>query len=158
MSFIYKFSGKFLLKEAGRMNMTERTRIVSEGNLEAFTGIAAEVMAGGGIKVIREPVTGLVMMRVRDSVEGKPFNLGEVLITEAVVEMDNCCGYGFAQGDAPDRAMCMAVLEAALAAGHPLAPVIREVLEKEALALAERKKREAALIDRTRVNFETMEG
>jgi ubiquitin len=54
--------------------------------------------------------------------------------------------------------MCMAVLEAALAAGHPLAPRIREVLEKEALALAERKKREAALIDRTRVNFETMEG
>lgn len=140
------------------MNMTERTRIVSEGNLEAFAGIAAEIVAGGGIKVIREPVTGLVMMRVRDSVEGKPFNLGEALITEAVVELDNCRGYGFALGEAPDRAMCMAVLEAALAADHPLSSGIREALGKEALALAERKKREVALIDRTRVNFETMEG
>ena len=140
------------------MDLTVRTRIMAEGDLQVFQEIAREIIAAGGVRVIRESRPGLVMMRARESVDGQPFNLGDVLIAEAVVELQGCRGYGFALGDEPDQAMCRAVLEAALLCGHPLAAKIAAALEKEAAAVEAGKGLEMAAIASTRVNFEVMEG
>ena len=140
------------------MDLTERTKIMAEGDFQVFNDIAREIIAAGDIRVIRESRPGLVMMQARDSVDGQPFNLGDVLMAEAVVELHGCRGYGFALGDEPDQAMCRAVLEAALLCGHPLAAKIMAALKKEAAAIEEGKVREMAAIARTRVDFEVMEG
>lgn len=140
------------------MNVRERTFIYAEGDFETFEKLADMVLDRSGIKIVREPRTCLVMMKTLDSVEQAPFYLGEVLITEAAVELDGITGFGFALENQPVKALCFAVMEAALEANHETAPLIREALEVQAAALEKRRRRERSMLAGTRVNFDVMEG
>lgn len=140
------------------MDLRTRSYIFAEGDFAVFEKLADMVLSQADIRVAREPQTCLVMMSVLDSVEQAPFHLGEVLITEAVVELNGVVGYGFALENQPAKALCFAVLEAALQAGHKMAPLIREALQSQAAAVEKRRQRESARMAGTRVNFAVMGG
>lgn len=140
------------------MDLRTRSRIYAEGDFEVFERLADLVLGQVDVKVVKEPQTCLVMMRALDSVEQVPFNLGEVLITEAAVELDGVPGYGFALENQPVKALCFAVLEAALQANHEKAALIRETLQNQAKAIDERQRRDNARLAGTRVNFAVMGG
>lgn len=140
------------------MDLEQMTQILAEGDNAALQEVMENLMKAGVVKVVREPALCLVMLRARETVQQQPFNLGEVLITEAVVEIDGAAGYGFVLGDEPQKALCFAVVEAALKASHPQSSKILSLMEKDAAAVRERKLREFAPVARTRVNFEVMEG
>lgn len=62
--------------------------------------------------------TGLVMLPYRDSAQGAYFHLGEVLVAEAHIQIeDGVHGYGLVLGRDLEFAMGVAVLDAALQAG-----------------------------------------
>jgi alpha-D-ribose 1-methylphosphonate 5-triphosphate synthase subunit PhnG len=98
------------------------------------------------------------MHRVREPVERRPFNLGEVLVTPAEVDLDGVLGFAMVPGKNERAALSGAIVDAAVAAGHETAPDIVEALadvdarrrEKRRLAWAESK--------HTTVDFQTMEG
>lgn len=115
-----------------------------------------ERLAGFEIEVVREPRTGLVMQSVNDCF-GTEFHIGEVLITEAEVRVDDQRGWAMVMGDSSDKAMLAACLDAiSRSSGVELDPSIRDEISRW-LALADKTKNdEAKLAATTRVNFESM--
>jgi phosphonate C-P lyase system protein PhnG len=114
------------------------------------------LLAGEEIAVVRGPLTGLVTMSALDSFEAD-FYLGDVLVTEVEVDYAGCRGYGMVIGDDAERAIARASVEAIGASPNRiLQERVNRFLHAEAKKLEARKKKEASLIARTRVDFETM--
>jgi len=105
--------------------------LLSEGELPVLNELAEELASQARVKIIQEPSTCLVMMQVFETVQGHPFNLGEVLITECAVEIEGTYVQGFALGDEPQKALCAALLKGAITGKHPLAPKILSVFAEQ---------------------------
>lgn len=108
------------------------------------------------LTILQEPKPQLLMQQVREPVEHRPFNLGEVVVTPAEVELDGERGFAMQPGKAERAALSGAIVDAAVAGGHATDAMI-DALE----AAAERRKTERARewseSRHTEVEFETME-
>jgi alpha-D-ribose 1-methylphosphonate 5-triphosphate synthase subunit PhnG len=109
------------------------------------------------VEIRQEPTAQLVMQRVREPVEARPFNLGEVLVTAAEVAVDGARGFAMVPGRAEAKAVSGAIVDAAVEAGHPRSTAIADDLEAAAAAREERREREWAESRATTVQFDTME-
>lgn len=136
----------------------ELQEILAEGNLMVWLRLAEEIAQKHDVQVLKAPETCTVMLQATDSVELTPFYLGEVLITEAAVSLDGVTGYGFALEDDLQRAVCTAVIDAALSAGVEEEPYIRAIIATEEQRLIGLRQTEASLVAATKVNFAVMEG
>lgn len=111
------------------------------------------VDASTQINVISPPTVGMVMSRAIDGALGETFNLGEVLVTEARVQVGDREGWGMVAGSRPDHALAVALVDAALSAAHPDRFVIDGELR---LLLEDRAARDAVAwsqVSPTRVQF-----
>jgi len=114
------------------------------------------LLAPAGVKILKEPGSGLVMMAVQDSL-GTDFYLGEILVTEAEAEYRGFKGYAMIMGEEPEKALLAAAVEAIWGSDHvDLQNSIREFLTSRGEVLAARAAKERKLIARTKVSFETM--
>lgn len=116
----------------------------------------AEILlpALGEIEVLQSR-SGLVMLPMRDTVMGTDFHLGEVLVSEAHIRLPGGAeGYGMITGHDLERAMAMAVVDAALAAGIGVARLSR-VIAEEAASQAGEDRDILRAIEATRVDMET---
>ena len=114
------------------------------------------LLAPAGVKILKEPGAGLVMMAVQDSL-GTDFYLGEILVTEAEAEYRGFKGYAMVMGEEPEKALLAAAVEAIWGSDHvDLQNRIREFLTSRGEGLAARAAKERKLIARTKVSFETM--
>ncbi len=107
----------------------------------------------GAVEVIQSR-TGLVMLPLRDTVRGTEFHLGEVLVAEAHLRAQGTEGYGMVVGRDLERAMAMAVVDAAAAAGLEAEAIAAFVNAEEAAALRADEARLRA-VEATRVDMET---
>jgi alpha-D-ribose 1-methylphosphonate 5-triphosphate synthase subunit PhnG len=131
---------------------------MAAGDLELWLELAQTVADRHQVEILLPPETCTAMLQTVDSVGGTPFYLGEVLMSEAAVAIKGVAGYGFAIEDEPQRALCVAIVDAALAAGLPEAADIRRALGEEADRLCARQRQEQSLVAATKVNFAIMEG
>ena len=136
----------------------ELREILAEGSFMVWLRLAEEIAKSHDIQVLRAPETCTMMLQAIDSVGQTPFYLGEVLMTEAAVAIQGKPGYGFALEDEPERAVCIAVIDAALAAEVPEGEYIRKIIAAEAERITERRLQESGLVAATKVNFAIMEG
>ena len=139
-------------------NLSERMREIA-GSLDdgLFLGLHDAVMKTGA-QFVRRPETGLLMMEFKDTFD-TGFYLGEVLITEAMAELNCHKGYAMVLGDCPVKTEVLAVTEAIEKNREKHAGVIEEI--KKELGMLEGKagisvKTENAFISSTKVNFESM--
>jgi len=107
------------------------------------------------IKIIKGPEAGLLMVSVTDPF-GTDFHLGEALVTEAIVEYGGVSGYGMVMGDEPDRAVASAAVDAIARAAPAGMPEIDRILASERKKIEKAREREEALVESTRVRFESM--
>ncbi len=115
-----------------------------------------ELLAPAGVKILKEPESGLVMMAAQDSLD-TDFYLGEILVTEAAVEYRGFQGYAMVLGEEPEQALLAAAVEAIWRSDPgDLQSRIREFLEARGEDLAAAAAQERKLIARTKVSFETM--
>jgi alpha-D-ribose 1-methylphosphonate 5-triphosphate synthase subunit PhnG len=119
-------------------------------------GLAGRVLDGtlGEASVVGPPSVGMIMARAVDGAHGEPFNLAEVLVTEARVVLGGQEGWGMVVGRAPDHALAIAVLDAGLAAGHHAGEAIERELDALAAGHAARLAQEWARLAPTRVDFD----
>ena len=111
---------------------------------------------GGEVAVLTPPRVGMLMLRMREPVDGSIFNAGEVLVTEAQIALGEHQGYALRLGRAPDVTLAAAILDAAVEANHPLTATILDELATLA-AIAETRQRDTwAAIAPTRVAFDEM--
>lgn len=139
------------------LSVTERSALLARAGRTALLQLADTLAAGAYYQELVAPTPGLLMLQVTEPVENQAFYLGEVLITECEVRLGTGVGRGCALGEDPERARALAVIEAAVAGGHPLLCAVGRLLSETAAAVAAEHDREQALLARTRVQFETME-
>src|SRR4051812_1231420 len=117
-----------LSRGGGGVNREQRFEAIAAADATALTPLADAVLADTDVAVIRGPTVGMVMLQARESVEGIRFNVGEVLVTEALVAIGAHQGYAMVQGMAHELALAGAICDAAVEAGHPVAAHILDAL------------------------------
>lgn len=137
----------------------DRFELIAAADGETLAGLANDVLDDDpSLSVRQEPRPQLLMQRVREPVERRPFNLGEVVVTPAEVELAGARGFATVSGKAERAALSGAILDAAVAGDHPEAPAIVDALTAVAESRREQRRRDWAESKHTAVEFETMEG
>ncbi|MCD5406502.1 MAG: phosphonate C-P lyase system protein PhnG [Desulfotomaculum sp.] len=147
------------------MDSKQRTKVLVQSSLANLLPWVAKIKVTGVVKIIKPVKTALVMMRAKDAVAGQIFNLGEVLVSDCTVTVDEQTGYGAVTGDQPERAEAIAILDAVFffknknltAKWSGLLTAIQLWLKEEAQEQQKEQQKEFQLVERSKVNFDTME-
>jgi alpha-D-ribose 1-methylphosphonate 5-triphosphate synthase subunit PhnG len=139
------------------MKRRRRTEILVQGNADLAEKLASQIKQAYTYKVIVKPHYGLTMVKMRESAKKSLFYIGEVLVTEAKVEINEQIGIGIVQGMEDELAMNLAIIDAAYNANLPETQMWTNTLVVAEAEINRKKiKRQAELLA-TKVNFETME-
>lgn len=137
------------------------TKILCNINQEKLREYCDEVIKVGNLEVIKEPSIGLVMARSKESVNQAVFNLGEVLITDCTVKLDEAFGYGVVMGNNREKAKYIAVIDALMHLESPtykdLNKELEEMLKEEEKLQKKSKMEEFARVNKTKINFNSMD-
>lgn len=139
------------------MKRRRRTEILINGSQKCSEEMASIITANNQVKVIQEPESGLVMLKVRETSQKSLFYPGEVLVTECKVQINKRIGIGIVTGDLPELAYNLAVIDAAFEAELPETIGWFELLENEEKVIQEQRATVNHSILKTKVNFETMD-
>ena len=142
------------------MNQYERTRVLVGGDPGVAQAIAAEIEEICEVEVLDAPREELVMVKVRESARNSLFYLGEALMCSCRVRIADAMGFGYVLGSKRNAAYNLALIDAAFSSGEEFErmPKWEERIEKEAKRQRDKQAKNRALIERTRVDFSTMDG
>ena len=126
---------------------------------QARAGVLSDMLAKAslnfeGVEIIRKPHQVRIMLRLRDSVDNAPFNLGDVLATEAEVRFRGVRAAMVVMGDEPSRALMGALALAAWRSDPACHAIFSETLNGEAALRRESAEKMWAAIAQSRVEFE----
>lgn len=138
------------------MNRLERTEVLIESPPEVARQLADEIIQAHEVIELLAPRQGLAMMKLRESAKNSLFYMGEVLVTEAMVEINGSVGIGLIKGAEPTRARDLAIIDAAFVAELPETIVWAQRLHEEAAKLEHKRNLEHAQLLKTKVSFDTM--
>ncbi|MGG4180731.1 phosphonate C-P lyase system protein PhnG [Virgibacillus pantothenticus] len=139
------------------MKRRRRTEILVQANTDLAKSLAYQIKQTYTYKEIVAPQYGLTMVKMRESAKKSLFYIGEMLVTEAKVEINEQIGIGVVQGMQDDLATNLAIIDAAYNAQLPETLAWEDVLlEAEADIHHKRAKQQAELME-TKVSFETMD-
>ncbi len=131
------------------------SKILAKADRTLVAGLSADIQKAHSVTVVKEPGKTLAMIKMREPVRRSLFYLGEVIVCEAVVELDGIKGMAVTMGDDADKTLDMAIIDAALNRGMFTGIETLHMLEQQQ---QEQIMRENALHMKTMVNFESMDG
>lgn len=129
-------------------------KIMSKADRKRIISLADEIRKENDVIIVKEPEKALTMIKMREPVKESLFYLGEVIVTEATVSINNINGMAVAMGDDYEKTLSMAIIDAACNA---------KLFEKEALLLEleqeqiSKEEKENAMFMKTMVNFNSMD-
>jgi len=149
-------------KDAATQARQRRLRILARADRDTLEAALAALPAPPAWRRLKQPETGLAMVRARAGGGGQRFNFGEMTVSRCVVALEggaaqsNAMGVGYVQGRDRRRAELVAVFDALSqdAAGAErieqmlIAPVERK--------LAEQRATRDAKVAATKVDFFTL--
>lgn len=136
------------------MDKRRISKILARASREEVRELAEEIKTVFSPVIIKAPEKSLTMIRMREPVQESLFYLGEVIVSEAIVELDGAKGMAVLMGDDFDKVLDMAVIDAACNKGVFQRYDVLEQLEK---AQNERLEKENAMFMQTMVNFQSMD-
>lgn len=139
------------------MKRRRRTEILINGSQKRTEDMVHVINEHYQVKVIQEPESGLVMVKVRETSQNSLFYPGEVLVTECKVQIKGTIGIGIVTGDQPELAYNLAVIDAAFEANLPETFAWVRLLENEEKLILEQRATANHAILKTKVDFETMD-
>lgn len=139
------------------MKRRKRTEILIQGNGHLAEELAAGIAQKYECREVTAPEQGMIMVRMRESAKNSLFYMGEVLITEAKVEVSGKIGTGLLVGMDEQRARNLAIIDAAYKAQLPETAEWELLLLEEEQQIYEAKAQQQAELFETKVSFETME-
>jgi len=139
------------------MKRRRRTEILIQGDPALAKNIAASITATYDWKEIIAPRNGLTMVKMRESAKNSLFYMGEVLITEAKIELNNCIGIGIVVGMEEELAFNLAIIDAAYNANLKETHIWEAELEQAEKQIKQAQAKEQAKILETKVDFQTMD-
>ncbi|GIN21916.1 MAG TPA: phosphonate C-P lyase system protein PhnG [Bacillus bacterium] len=139
------------------MKRNRRMRILIEGSRDIPKKLAQEIENNHSLEIIMKPQGALTMIKMRETAKKTLFYLGEVLVTECKVKVKDQVGIGIVIGMEEDLAYQLAVIDAAFKADLSELNKWIQLLEEEERRIEASKRLDAAVIQKTKVNFETMD-
>jgi alpha-D-ribose 1-methylphosphonate 5-triphosphate synthase subunit PhnG len=136
------------------MNKKRLTKILAKADKRHVAAMAADIQKTHRPVIVKEPRKTLSMIKMREPVRESLFYIGEVIVSEAVVEIDGVQGAAVVMGDDAEKTLDMAIIDAAINKGVFTGMETLLTLEKQQNALM---MRENALHLKTRVNIESMD-
>ena len=91
------------------MNRRRRTAILIDGSPSFAKDLAGEIERNYAIQVLSEPQHALTMIKLRETAKNSLFYLGEVLVTETKVQINNQLGIGIVVGNEEELSYQLAV-------------------------------------------------
>lgn len=143
------------------MNRNERTQILVHCEAKALRKMALIVEEATNVKILEAPNSGLVMIKMRESAKKCLFYLGEVLVTECKVLIEDSIGLGILQGSHSKKAYYLAVIDAAY--NHPgilnesIIQALNASIESEKIKQLIQKEIKVSQLLRTKVDFTTLD-
>ncbi len=129
--------------------------ILAKADREIVATLSEKIQEQHNVTVIKEPSKTLTMIKMREPVKQSLFYMGEVIVCEAVVELDGAKGMAVTMGDDMIKTLDMAIIDAAINKGVFTDMDTLLALEKEQQEFV---MRENAMHLKTMVNFESMDG
>lgn len=130
------------------------SKILARATEEQVRKLADEVKINHSPVIIKAPEKSLTMIRMRDPVQESLFYLGEVIVSEAIVDLEGTKGVAVLMGDHFEKVLDMAVIDAACNKGIFQRYDYLEQLEQEQIRQLEK---ENALFMQTMVSFHSMD-
>ena len=136
------------------MEKKRLSKILAKASREVVAELSADIQKTCSPVIIKEPGKTLTMIKMREPVKQSLFYIGEVIVCEAVVELDGIKGTAVVIGDDTEKTLNMAIIDAAVNKGvfNDMDKLLE--LEKEQ---ADFVMRENAMHLKTMVNFESMD-
>ncbi|MED1605172.1 phosphonate C-P lyase system protein PhnG [Cytobacillus kochii] len=138
------------------MNRKRRTTILVKAGASLAKEMAREVTEHYDVKEIVAPRNGLTMLKVRETAKQSLFYLGEVLMTETMVEIEGSLGKGMVIGLEEEWSRDLAIIDAAYGAKLPIIARWNQLLQAKEEAIINQENKEQAKLMETKVSFETM--
>lgn len=130
------------------------SKILARAGKEEVKRLAGEIKEKYSPVIVKSPEKSLAIIRMREPVQESLFYLGEVIVSEAIVDLDGAKGVAVIMGDDFDKVLDMAVIDAACNKGVFQRYDFLEQLEKEQ---THRLEKENALFMQTMVSFHSMD-
>lgn len=139
------------------MKKERLSRILSRADRNFILNAAAEIQKSHSARIIKGPAKTLMMIKMREPVRESLFYMGEVLVTECILDVDGVRGMAVTMGDDSERTVACAVIDAAFNAAFPeVQDLEKKLIDLEARQL-QRIQKENALFHGTEVNFSSMD-
>lgn len=94
------------------MDTKKRTKIFIEYAREEVIKLSEEVSNKYNIEIISQPTEALTMIKVREKAKNSLFYIGEVLVTETKVRINDQIGVGIVRGHNEELSKSMAIADA----------------------------------------------
>ena len=136
------------------MEKKRLTKILAKADRAVVAAMSAEIQKNYSPIIAKEPGKTLTMIKMREPVKNSLFYIGEVIVCEAVVEIDGVKGIAVLMGDDAEKTLDMAIIDAGVNLGV--------FTEFDALIELEKEQndfimRENAMHLKTMVNFNSMD-
>ena len=136
------------------MDKKRLTKILAKADKADVAALSADIQKIYNPVVVKEPEKTLAMVKIREPVRQSLFYIGEVIVCEALVEIDGARGIAALMGDDAEKALDMAIIDAAVNKGVFSGMDTLIELERKQ---ADRVERENAMFLKTMVNFESLD-
>jgi len=145
-------------EEVEKMDKRRFTKILAKAECKEVSVLSAVIQERHNPIIVKEPEKTLTMIKMREPVKQSLFYIGEVIVYEAVVEIDGTQGMAVlmcsgAEEDAA-KVLDMAIIDAAFNKGIFIQLDLLLELERQQ---NDQTMRENALHLKTMVNFESMD-
>lgn len=138
------------------MNRKKRTEILIKSPNNIAEKLVKTIYGKYNIQNILKPENGLVMIKVRESAKKQLFYLGEVIVTEAKVKINDSIGKGIVIGDNESLAVNLAIIDGCYMENIPEIKLWDELLIKENEEILKNDIKKEKEVLKTKVNFESM--
>ena len=139
------------------MNRRQRTEILIQGAPTLSEKLATIITDSYKCREVVAPRYGLTMVKMRESAQKSLFYLGEVLVTEAKVMINNKIGVGIVVGMEDELALNLAIIDAAYNANLEETNDWKNDLLQEAERIKSNRAKEQQNLLKTKVDFQTMD-
>ncbi|WP_010248836.1 phosphonate C-P lyase system protein PhnG [Acetivibrio cellulolyticus] len=129
-------------------------KIMANAKSKIIAKMADKIKENYNITIIKEPTKTLTMIKMREPVKQSLFYIGEVIVTECIIELYGTKGFAVCMGDDFDKTLNMAIIDAAYNKGVFTDENLLLELECEQLL---RLQKENAMHLKTMVSFKSMD-
>ena len=134
-----------------------RLRLLARADRATLEAALAALPSPPAWRRLKQPETGLAMVRARAGAAGQRFNLGEMTLSRCVVALqDGVMGVGYVQGRDQRRAELVAVFDALSQDTTEAGRIEQLLIAPVERRLAEARQQRAAKVAATKVDFFTL--